>query len=127
MSLSSEQSSTLSIYQTLLQALVNILDKETTIDETNRASNGISDENIVNLNNSIQNTLYAINHIVASTYLIPTIISFTPTSGDEGSSVTITGTNFAGAEVYFNGVLASIISSTDEEIVCQVPEELQVV
>ena len=48
---------------------------------------------------------------------LPTLTSFTPTSGPVGTSVTITGTNFTGAtSVTFNGVSATtfnIVSSTE--------------
>lgn len=37
----------------------------------------------------------------------PTIKSFAPTSGKEGTSVTITGTNLTGATVKFDGVKAT--------------------
>ena len=47
-----------------------------------------------------------INDIAAST--VPTITSFTPTSGQVGTTVTITGTNFTGATaVSFNSIAAS--------------------
>ena len=51
-----------------------------------------------------------------SVYLVPTITSFTPTSGDTGTIVTISGTNFTGATaVAFGGLYASsftVVSAT---------------
>tara|TARA_R110001592_G_scaffold63230_2_gene193566 strand:- start:980 stop:3322 length:2343 start_codon:yes stop_codon:yes gene_type:complete len=56
----------------------------------------------------------------------PTIGSFTPESGVEGTTVTITGTNFSDTptenEVEFSGVSATIQSSTSTSIVTTVPE-----
>jgi IPT/TIG domain len=56
----------------------------------------------------------------------PTITSLSPTSGAPGTSVAITGTNFGASQgsnsnVYFNGVLASVISWGDTSIVATVP------
>jgi hypothetical protein len=52
----------------------------------------------------------------------PVISSVSPTSGPVGSTVTVEGSSLAGAlEVRFNGVLASIVSNTDTEIVAIVP------
>ena len=52
----------------------------------------------------------------------PTITSFLPTSGLVGSSVTIFGSNLAGATaVGFNGVAASFAVESDTEIVALVP------
>ena len=52
----------------------------------------------------------------------PAIGSFTPTSGPSGTTVTITGTMLAGAtEVRFNGVLATIVSNDEGQIVVTVP------
>ena len=54
--------------------------------------------------------------------LTPTITSFTPASGRVGRSVTITGSGFAGVtSVQFNGVNATIISSTATVIRATVP------
>jgi ligand-binding sensor domain-containing protein len=56
---------------------------------------------------------------------IPTITSFTPTSGSAGSSVTISGTNFdptpANNTVKFNGTIATVTSSTAISITANVP------
>lgn len=55
----------------------------------------------------------------------PTIISFTPTSGAVGTTVTITGTNFsttpASNIVQFNGVAAVVSASTATSITVVVP------
>ncbi|MEQ1588486.1 MAG: gliding motility-associated C-terminal domain-containing protein, partial [Cyclobacteriaceae bacterium] len=55
----------------------------------------------------------------------PTIASFTPTSGQVGTSVTITGTNFdlipANNIVKFNGTLATVTASTSTSITTSVP------
>jgi|GEM_PF-3399069 len=56
----------------------------------------------------------------------PGVTSFSPTSGTYGTSVTITGTNFsttpASNTVKFNGVTASVSSSTATSISTTVPE-----
>lgn len=55
----------------------------------------------------------------------PAIMGFTPSSGSEGTIVTITGANFgtstSSVTVSFNGVNASIMSVSDTEIVTAVP------
>src|SRR5205823_192843 len=52
----------------------------------------------------------------------PTINSFSPTSGPVGTSVTITGNNFAGAiAVAFNGTGASFTVNTSTQITATVP------
>jgi hypothetical protein len=55
----------------------------------------------------------------------PTITGFSPTSGQVGDSVTITGTNFsataANNTVKFNGTTAVVTSSTATQIVTSVP------
>ncbi len=54
--------------------------------------------------------------------VLPTILSFTPTSGVVGTSVTITGTALTSASaVAFNGVNASIVSNSYSQIVATVP------
>ncbi|MCB0633418.1 MAG: DUF3500 domain-containing protein [Saprospiraceae bacterium] len=56
----------------------------------------------------------------------PTITGFSPTSGSEGTIVTITGTNFGtsttGISLYFNGVVATVSSVSETEIVAAVPD-----
>ncbi|MCB0494315.1 MAG: IPT/TIG domain-containing protein [Cyclobacteriaceae bacterium] len=56
---------------------------------------------------------------------LPTITSFSPTSGSIGSSVTITGTNFnttpANNTVQFNGITAVVTASTATSITTVVP------
>ena len=47
---------------------------------------------------------------------VPTIESFTPTSGVARDIVTITGTNLEDADVSFNGTAATVISSSDESL-----------
>jgi hypothetical protein len=55
----------------------------------------------------------------------PTLTSFSPTKGAFGRQITITGTNFsttaASNTVLFNGVQASVVSSTATSIVATVP------
>jgi hypothetical protein len=52
----------------------------------------------------------------------PTITSFSPTSGDVGTNVTITGTNLTGVtSVKFNGVTATFTTSTPTSVTATVP------
>jgi len=52
----------------------------------------------------------------------PTITSFSPTSGQAGTSVTITGTNFTGATaVRFNNVTASFVVNSSTKITATIP------
>jgi hypothetical protein len=52
----------------------------------------------------------------------PTISGFTPTSGPEGTSVTIAGTNFTGTTaVAFNGTAAAYTVDSDTQITATVP------
>ena len=52
----------------------------------------------------------------------PSIDGFNPTFGSVGTAVTISGTGLTGAtEVRFHGVVASIVSNTEVEIVATVP------
>lgn len=51
----------------------------------------------------------------------PTLTGFSPTSGLVGTTVTITGTNFASPTVAFNGTVATIASSTSTSITTTVP------
>lgn len=70
------------------------------------------------------NTATSTNDFTVTTPL-PTITSFTPTSGLVGASVTITGTNFANIPanniVKFNGTTATVSSSSLTSITCTVP------
>jgi len=65
-------------------------------------------------------------HVLRNTiFLAPTITSFTPATDAVGTSVTITGTNFSAIPsnnfVQFNGVDATVISSTATSITTAVP------
>ncbi len=56
---------------------------------------------------------------------LPTITSFTPTAGDAGNTVTITGTNFSTTassnSVKFNGTTATVSSATATSLTVTVP------
>ena len=52
----------------------------------------------------------------------PTITNFNPFNGPVGTTVTITGTNFNGlTTVLFNGTVATVTSSTNTQIIVNVP------
>lgn len=51
----------------------------------------------------------------------PTLTGFTPTSGVVGTTVTITGTNFASPTVSFNGTAATVTAATSTSITTTVP------
>jgi len=57
----------------------------------------------------------------------PEIVSFTPTTGNEGSTVVITGRNFSETKadnaVKFNGILATVSQASKTELTVTVPEE----
>jgi hypothetical protein len=60
--------------------------------------------------NNATNAIF-INNLRASSPTAPTITNFTPTSGPVGTSVTITGTNFASnATVSFNGTASTSVT-----------------
>ncbi|UEG49079.1 IPT/TIG domain-containing protein [Ferruginibacter lapsinanis] len=61
------------------------------------------------------------NMCTGGTALLPTITSFTPSSGPVGTSVTITGTNLTSATVKFNNTTASVSVNTATSITCTVP------
>jgi len=53
---------------------------------------------------------------------LPTIIGFTPTSGQPGTSVTITGTNFINVQtVIFNGIPATFTGTSPTTLIAVVP------
>jgi uncharacterized protein (TIGR03437 family) len=52
---------------------------------------------------------------------VPNITSVSPSSGNAGTQVTITGTGFSGSTVTFGGVQATIISSSATQIVVASP------
>jgi uncharacterized repeat protein (TIGR03803 family) len=58
--------------------------------------------------------------------VVPSILSFDPTSGPVGTPVTITGTSFTGAKkVAFNGVAATFTVNSDTQISTTVPTGAQ--
>lgn len=63
--------------------------------------------------------------LVCGSVAVPTITSFTPTSGNIGTTVTITGTNFSTTPtnntVRFNGATAVVSASTTTSITTSVP------
>ncbi|TAD82955.1 MAG: hypothetical protein EAY75_15525 [Bacteroidetes bacterium] len=84
-----------------------------------------ADQTICRLNRSLALTfVFGLSCLVAAAQ-VPSITSFTPTSGSAGTSVTITGTNFNASTVnnavYFGKVRATVNSSTATQIVCTVP------
>lgn len=78
------------------------------------------------VNSSVESALsIEVSAKPSATNTVPLITKVDPTSGSVGTQVTITGTNFsstlAGNTVKFNGVTASVISSTATQIVATVP------
>lgn len=71
------------------------------------------------------NTATSATDFTVTTVALPTITSFTPSSGPVGNTVTITGTNFsvipANNTVKFNGTTASVTASTATSITTSVP------
>ncbi|CAN5360421.1 hypothetical protein BH09BAC3_BH09BAC3_09940 [soil metagenome] len=67
----------------------------------------------------------SVSVVLNTTPKLPTISSFNPTAGTGGTPVTIIGTNFspvaANNFVEFNGVVATVISSTSTSITANVP------
>jgi gliding motility-associated-like protein len=67
----------------------------------------------------------ASDFVVGAAVALPTITSFTPSSGPVGKTVTITGTNFsstpANNTVRFNGTTATVSASTATSITTTVP------
>ncbi|WP_198145010.1 IPT/TIG domain-containing protein [Microscilla marina] len=76
----------------------------------------------VNFKTATSATDFIVN---SSSPTAPTITSFTPSQGGEGTNVTITGTNFSsnplGNLVEFNGMPAIVTSATPTEIKTSVP------
>ncbi|WP_303310999.1 N,N-dimethylformamidase beta subunit family domain-containing protein [Hymenobacter sp. BT730] len=72
---------------------------------------------------SMQNEQQVILH-VEEVVLVPTIASFSPTAGPEGTVVTISGTNLGQTEsVRFNGLSAQFSIRSDAQLVATVPAE----
>lgn len=122
MSLTSQEISDISQYLYIANNIVSILDKETSIGSDLRIPNGVSNDNITNLNNTLTDTLSAIDSIITSPApSAPTITLFTPTHDVEGALISIAGTNLTGATVTFNSTPAIVVSNTDTLITCTVP------
>jgi gliding motility-associated-like protein len=72
--------------------------------------------------NATSNTVSVLHNLVIP---VPTITSFTPTSGPAGTTVTITGTNFsatpANNTVYFGAVRTNVTASTTTQLTVTVP------
>jgi hypothetical protein len=66
---------------------------------------------------------YIIDAAILTGYQIPTITSFTPTSGCIGDDVEITGTNFTGATnvIFFNGISSTPTVDSATQITVTVP------
>lgn len=63
--LTTDDLTTISTCQGIINTLVPILDKETTIASENRSANGVSDANVANINTTIQNALSAMDAILS--------------------------------------------------------------
>ncbi len=69
-----------------------------------------------------QGTVSSTNNFAVSTAAVPTITGFSPTSGQTGSSVTITGTNFTGATALtLNGTSATFTVNSATQIGATIP------
>ena len=66
MALTSDQILELTTLQAIASTIIAQLDKETAIASENRSANGVSNDNIAALNNTLQNTLAAIDTLVGS-------------------------------------------------------------
>lgn len=122
MALTQSQITDLEQYSILINNIVNILDKETTINPTLREESGVSNANIDNLNDTLAYTLTAVDNIVnIPPSILPVITSFSPDNGVGGMVVQIIGTSLSSADVTFNGESAVITSNTATEIMCVVP------
>ncbi|MDP2884769.1 MAG: FG-GAP-like repeat-containing protein [Ignavibacteria bacterium] len=66
-----------------------------------------------------------VTHSILATSAVPTIMTFSPTSGPVGMSITITGTNFNAAPtnniVYFGAVRATVTAATSTSLGVIVP------
>jgi len=78
---------------------------------------------------TISVTVNGITAISSASFTVvspPTITGFTPTTGEVGDTVNITGANFSATAanniVKFNGITAAVTSSTATQIVTSVPE-----
>ena len=124
MALTQDQINDLNQYLYIVNNLAVILDKETTINPTVRAESGISDDNIVNLNNTMTNALNDMDLILDPPVvpaIAPTITLITPLVGVGGIVVTIAGNNLTDAVVTFNGEPAVLTTNTDILIETTVP------
>ena len=124
MILTQDETNSINQYLYIVNNITQILDNETTIDPAIRAANGVSDDNIVNLNTTLTNALSDIDDILNPPVvpaLAPTITLITPTGGVGGVVVNIAGNNLTGATVTFNGEPAVINSNTDVLIETIVP------
>ncbi len=69
-----------------------------------------------------QGTVSSTNNFTISTAAVPTITGFSPTSGQTGSSVTITGTNLSGATALtLNGTSATFTVNSSTQISATIP------
>lgn len=95
----------------------------TTTQESGTTSNDFTGTVVYKI--TAQNGIDTENWNVTVLEAIPSISSFSPSSGAPGTSVTITGTNFdpvpSGNTVFFGATQASVISSTSTELVVSVP------
>lgn len=72
-----------------------------------------------------EDVISVFRNTIATAAGAPTITSFSPTNGSIGTTVTITGTNFSATpinnSVRFNGIIATVVSSTTTSITTIAP------
>jgi len=87
------------------------------------APNGTDSAQVQMVLTGLKRTLY-VDDFVLNLVQVPTISSFTPSSGKIGTAVTISGSHFTGvSKVTFHGTTASFVVDSDGQIRATVPNK----